>query len=77
MSVPTIRQNRQSLQTNKTISDFKNNVYQTLSKFGDNATLKYAQDEVRELMAEHITDSERMNLFIHLISDVNEHMKPL
>lgn len=28
-------------------------------------------------MAEHITDSERMNTFIHLISDVNEHMKPM
>lgn len=28
-------------------------------------------------MAEQITDSERMNTFIHLISDVNEHMKPM
>ena len=28
-------------------------------------------------MAEYISDSERMNTFIHLISaDVNEHMKP-
>ena len=26
-------------------------------------------------MAENITDSDRMNTFIHLISDVNEHMK--
>ncbi len=28
-------------------------------------------------MADHITDSERMNVFINLISDVNEHMKPM
>ena len=27
-------------------------------------------------MLEQITDSDRMNTFIHLISDVNEHMKP-
>ncbi len=28
-------------------------------------------------MVDHITDSERMNVFINLISDVNEHMKPM
>lgn len=32
---------------------------------------------MRELMAEQITDSERMNIFLNLISDVNDHMKPL
>jgi hypothetical protein len=48
-----------------------------VTKFADNSTLKNGQDEIRELMAEHITDSERMNTFIHLISDVPEHMKPL
>jgi hypothetical protein len=38
--------------------------------------LKSAAEEMREIMQEYITDSERMNMFIHLISDVNEHMKP-
>lgn len=52
-------------------------MYQILAKFGDNATLKYAQEEIRELMVEQISDSERMTTFIHLISDVNEHMKPM
>ena len=28
-------------------------------------------------MVEHINDSDRMSTFIHLISDVNEHMKPM
>lgn len=46
-----------------------------MSKFGDNSTIKLALDESRELMAEQITDSERMNTFINLISDVNEHLK--
>ncbi|CDW76319.1 armadillo beta-catenin-like repeat-containing protein [Stylonychia lemnae] len=77
MSVPQTRPNRTSLQPVKNSQDFKNQIYQILAKFGDNSTLKYAQDEMREVMAEHITDSERMNTFIHLISDVNEHMKPM
>ena len=76
MSVPTTRQTKSTF-TIKNSQDFKNAVYQTLSKFGDNSTLKYAQDEIRELMAEHITDSERMNLFINMISDINDQLKPM
>ena len=77
MSVPTTRQVKSTFSQIKTIQDFKNAVYQTLVKFGDNSTLKYAQDEIRELMAEHITDSERMNTFIYLISDINDQLKPM
>lgn len=29
-------------------------------------------DEVKELLSEHITDSERMNIFIHSIGEFNE-----
>ena len=76
MSVPTTRPPRSILQPIKNTQDFKNTVYQTLAKFGDNATLKYAMDEVKELMSEHINDSERLNLFIHSIGEFNEQMKP-
>ena len=51
-------------------------MYQALAKFGDNATVKNGVDEMREIMQEHITDSERMSVFIHLISDINEQIKP-
>lgn len=76
MSVPTTRPQKSILQPIKNTQDFKNTVYQSLAKFGDNATLKYAVDELREIMAEHITDSERMNIFITMISDVNDQLKP-
>lgn len=33
-------------------------------------------NEVRELMTDHINDSERMNIFIQHISEFNESMKP-
>ena len=32
--------------------------------------------EVKELLSEHITDSERMSIFIHSIGEFNEQMKP-
>jgi hypothetical protein len=70
MSVPTTRPQRSLLLSIKNTQDFKNVVYQILAKFGDNSTLKYAMDEVKELMTEHITDSERMNIFIQYISDI-------
>lgn len=47
-----------------------------LSKFGDNHTIKNAQEEVKELMTEHITNTDRMNAFLFMISEFNEHMKP-
>jgi hypothetical protein len=34
-------------------------------------------DEVKEILTEHINDSERMNIFIAYISEVNELQKPL
>ena len=50
-------------------------MYHSLSKFADNSTLKYAMEEVKEIMSEHITDSERMTVFILMISDVHDQMK--
>lgn len=48
----------------------------TLAKFGDPLTIKQAQDEVNELMTDHITNTDRMNAFLFLLSEHSEHMKP-
>jgi hypothetical protein len=42
--------------------------------FGDVSTIKNAQDECKDLMREHITDSERMVAFINAISELHEPM---
>ena len=34
-------------------------------------------DEIKELMTDHINDSERMNIFISMISEVNDQQKAL
>lgn len=54
MSVPTTKPtpSKANAQQILSIPEFKNTVYNTLSKFGDNATVKYASDEMREIMAE-------------------------
>lgn len=48
----------------------------SLSKLNDPQTIKTAQDEVKELMTEHITNTDRMNAFITMAAEVNEHQKP-
>jgi hypothetical protein len=48
----------------------------TLAKLGDSHTQRSALDEVRELMTEHITNTDRMNAFLYMISEFNEHTKP-
>lgn len=47
----------------------------SLSKFSDSHTQQTAWDEVKELMTEHIVNTERMNTFLYLISEQNQHMK--
>ena len=47
----------------------------SLSKFGESHTIKIAHDEVRELMTEHVTNTDRMNAFLFALSESNEHMK--
>ena len=37
--------------------------------------MKVAHDEVRELMTEHITNTDRMNAFLFALSESNELMK--
>ncbi|CAI2384369.1 unnamed protein product [Moneuplotes crassus] len=55
--------------------EFRQALLQSLSKFEDNHTQKTAWNEVRELMTEHIINTERMNTFLYLISEQNQHMK--
>lgn len=47
----------------------------SLSKFSDPHTSKIAHDEIRELMTEHITNTDRMNVFLLSISETTELMK--
>ena len=47
----------------------------SLSKFGEPHTMRIAHDEVKELMTEHITNTDRMNSFLFSLSESNEHMK--
>jgi len=75
MSVPQTKQKPTSQQT-LSAAEFKTQLHQALAKLADNSTLKTGQDEVRDLMIDHITDSERMGTFIHMISEFNELMKP-
>jgi hypothetical protein len=49
----------------------------TLGKFSDNHTLKTGIEEMKKLMMNDITDTDRMNTFLNAISDHNEHMKPV
>ena len=57
------------------IQQFRQCLLASLSKFGDSYTQKTAWDEVKELMTDHITNTDRMNLFLYTISEQNEHMK--
>jgi hypothetical protein len=47
----------------------------SLSKLSDPLTIKQANDEVHELMTEHITNTDRMNSFLFMLAEHNEHMK--
>ena len=47
----------------------------SLSKFSDPHTSKIAHDEIRELMTEHITNTDIMNVFLLSISETTELMK--
>jgi len=57
------------------INQFRQYLLSSLSKLQDSSTLKTGQDEIQCLMQEHITNLERMNLFIYHVSDFNQGMK--
>ena len=59
------------------VNQFRQILLLTLAKFADPHTIKYASEEVREIMSEHVTNMERMNVFLYHLSDFNPSMKLL
>ena len=55
--------------------EFRQCLLLSLSKFADNHTQMTAIEEMRELMTEHIINTDRMNTFLYTISEQNQHMK--
>jgi hypothetical protein len=52
---------------------FKQCLRMTLSKLSDTHTVKTAQDELQELMTEHITNTDRMNSFWQALAVESSH----
>ena len=46
-----------------------------LSKFNNNYTISTAIEELKELMVEHITNTDRMNTFLYHIAEQTDHLK--
>jgi len=46
-----------------------------LSKFNNNYTMATAIEEIKELMVEHITNTDRMNTFLYHIAEQTDHLK--
>jgi len=62
--------------TNSSLFDYKRNLLKTLSKFGAAHTIAIASEEIRKFMTVEITDHEHMVLFLSLVGESNDHMKP-
>ena len=54
---------------------FRQLLLASLSKFIDTHTTQTASAEIKELMTQHITNTERMNTFLSTIAETNEYMK--
>lgn len=57
------------------VQQFRQFLVMSLSKLSEPHTVKIAHDEIKELMTEHITNTDRMNAFLYALSETNEHMK--
>jgi hypothetical protein len=57
------------------VNQFRQALLIALGKYKEISTQKTAQDEVRELMTEHVTNNERMNVLIFHICDFNDSMR--
>jgi len=60
----------------ESLFEYKRKLLKTLSKFGVAHTIHIAQDEIRKFMTIEITDHEHMVLFLSLLAESNDHMKP-
>ena len=57
------------------LQKFREKLFNGLSKLSDSSTTHTGTELVKEIMRTHITNTDRMNLFITMISDFNLHMK--
>jgi hypothetical protein len=66
----------QNFLTNDSLFDFKRCLLKIVSKFGTAHTVAIGWEEVRKFMATEITDHEHMQMFLSILSESNDHMKP-
>lgn len=59
-----------------TVNQFRQMILISLGKLRDQSTVKTANEELRELMTEHVTNADRMNVLLFHICDFNDSMKP-
>lgn len=52
-----------------TTQQFRHCLLAALSKYSSNHTTKTATEEMKELMTEHITNTERMNIFLSTVAE--------
>lgn len=55
-----------------TMHQFRTFLLQSLAKFNNTHTLKTGTEEIRELMMEHITNPDRMNVFLQCLNEEND-----
>ena len=53
---------------------FRQCLLSALSKFNNNYTAATAVEELKELMVEHITNTDRMNTFLYHINEQTDHL---
>jgi transcriptional regulator of heat shock response len=53
----------------ETKHQFRQHLLSALSKFSNNYTTAKAVEELRELMTEHITNTDRMNTFLYQLNE--------
>jgi hypothetical protein len=58
----------------ETKHQFRQFLLSALSKFNNNYTIATATEELRELMTEHITNTDRMNTFLYHINEQTDHL---
>ena len=59
----------------ETKHQFRQWLLSALSKFNNNYTLATAIEEIKEIMVEHITNTDRMNTFLYHIAEQTDHLK--
>ena len=54
--------------------EFRRWLLSSLSKFNNTYTVATAIEELKELMVEHITNTDRMNTFLYHIAEQTDHL---